>query len=101
MKGTVLVYTILIVFITLNIAFFITSIFAAKLKSSYDYSNSVAALYAAESGIESQLYNFYKDPDANQPVLTNGAIFTITTPPLRAVGKFRGVSRSIEIGNIP
>lgn len=95
--GVALIYTILVVFVTLNIAFFISSIFAVKLRSSFEYSNSVIAYYAAESGIEWQLYNSFKDPDASQPSLTNGATFTITSPPLKSVGKFSGISRAIEL----
>lgn len=100
MKGTALVYVILTVGIVLSIVFFLTSIFASKLRSAFDFPNSVTALYAADSGIEWQFYNSFKDPDAVSPSLTNGATFTVTSPlgsfPLKVIGKFRGVSRAIE-----
>ncbi|MEK7659092.1 MAG: hypothetical protein AAB338_00325 [Patescibacteria group bacterium] len=101
MKGTALIYVLLTIGVVLSIAFFLTSVFGLKLKSAFDYPNSVTALYAADSGVEWQLYNQFKDPDASSPSLTNGAVFTIATPPgsfpLKVIGKFRGVSRSIEI----
>lgn len=100
-KGSALIYVLLTVGVVLNIAFFMASIFASRLKASIDIPNSVTALYAADSVVEWQLYNQFKDPDANQPSLTNGATFTITSPPgsfpLKVIGKFRGVSRAIEI----
>jgi len=101
MQGSALVYTILTIGVVLNIVFVLTSIFASKLRLAFDYPNSVTALYAAESGVEWQLYNQFKEPDASQPVLTNGATFTITTPlgtfPIKVIGKFRDVSRSEEV----
>jgi len=100
-RGTALIYTLLTVGIILNIAFFLAAVFASKLKLAFDYPNSVTALYAAESGIEWQLYNRFKEPDANQPSLTNGATFTILTPsgqlPLKVRGVFRGGGRAIEV----
>ena len=87
--------------VILSIVFFLTSIFAVKLRLASDFSNSVAALYAADSAIEWQLYNTLKEPDANSPSLTNGATFAITTPlgsfPIKVIGKFRGVSRALEV----
>ena len=101
MRGTALIYVLLTIGIILSIMLFLTSVFGLKLKSAFDYPNSVTALYAADSGAEWQLYNRLKDPDAASPSLTNGATFTVVTPPgsfpVKVIGKFRGVSRSIEI----
>ena len=84
----------------MGIGFFLSAIFASKLRSAFDFPNSVTALYAADSGTEWQFYNSFKDPDAVLPSLTNGATFTITTPPssfpIKVIGKFRGVSRALE-----
>ena len=85
----------------MSITFFLAALFGLKLKSAFDYPNSVTALFAADSGVEWQLYNQLKDPDAASPSLSNGATFSIATPPgsfpIKVIGKFRGVSRSIEI----
>ena len=101
MKGTALIYVILTVGIILSIAFFMAAIFAAKLRLSFDFPNSVAALYSAESAIEWQIYNQLKDPDASQPSLSNGATFTIVSPPgtfpIKVIGTFRRTSRALEI----
>ncbi|MEK7537242.1 MAG: hypothetical protein AAB584_02255 [Patescibacteria group bacterium] len=99
MKGTALIYVILTVGVILGIVFFTTAIFASKLRLAFDFPSSVTALYSAESGLEWQLYNTFKDPDANQPVLTNGSTFTTSVSPLKSIGKFRGVSRSFEISS--
>ena len=100
MKGTALIFVLLTVGIVLSIALFLGSIFASKLRLAFDFPNSVTALYSADSGLEWQFYNQFKDPDANQPIMTNGATFEIVTPlgtfPIKVVGKFRGVSRSVE-----
>ncbi|MEK7579594.1 MAG: hypothetical protein AAB469_00110 [Patescibacteria group bacterium] len=100
-RGSALIYVLLTVGIILNIAFFMTSIFASKLKTSVDFPNSVTAFYAADSAVEWQLYDQFKDPNANQPSFSNGATFTITSPPgsfpLKVIGKFRGVTRAIEL----
>ena len=99
-KGTALIYVLLTVGIVLSIVFFLTSIFASKLRVAFDFPNSVTALYAADSGLEWQFYNSFKDPDAVSPSLTNGATFTIVTPPgvfpMKVIGKFRGLSRALE-----
>ena len=101
MRGSALIFTILTIGIILSIVFVLTSIFAFKLRLASSYSDSVAAFYAAESGIEWEIFNYFKDPNASQPVLINGATFTIITPsgtlPIKVIGKFRGVSRSEEI----
>lgn len=101
-RGTALIYAILTTGIILAVVFFLTSVFASKLRLAFDFPNSVSALYAADSGIEWQIYNNLKDPDAAAPVLTNGATFTIVTPlgtfPIKVIGKFRGVSRALEAG---
>lgn len=96
-----MIYVILTVGVVLSIAFFLTAVFALKLRLAFDYPNSVVAFFAADSAVEWQLYNQLKDPDALSPSFTNGATFTITTPlgnfPIKAIGKFRSVSRAVEI----
>lgn len=100
-QGTALIYVLLTVGIMLSIAFFMASIFASKIRLSFDFSNSVAALYSADSAIEWKIYNQLKEPDANQPILENGATFNIVSPlgvlPIKVIGSFRGVSRAVEI----
>lgn len=100
MRGTALVFVILTIGVVLGIVFFLTSLFASKLRLAFDFPNSVTAFYAADSALEWQFYNKFKNPDAATPSLTNGATFTIISPPgsfpLKVIGKFRGVSRSVE-----
>lgn len=100
-RGTALIFTLLSVGVMMAIVFFASSIFAIKLRLSLGFGDSVTALYAAESAIEWQLYNSLRDPDATSPSLGNGATFTIVSPPgtlpIKVVGKFRGVSRAVEV----
>ncbi len=55
-RGTVLIYVLLTISIILSMALFLTAIFADKVRTSFDYPNSVTALYAADSGVEWCLY---------------------------------------------
>ncbi len=100
-RGSALVYTLLTVFVVLSIVFVLTSIFSSKLRIASSYPDSVVALYAAEAGVEWQIYNQLKDPDAAVPILTNGTTFSLISPPgtspIKVIGKFRGVSRSEEV----
>lgn len=100
-KGTALIFTLLTVGVILGIVFFVSSIFAIKLRLSSEFADSVTAFYAADSAIEWQIYNSLKDPDAVSPSLENGATFIITSPPgtlpIKTVGKFQGVSRAVEV----
>ena len=99
--GSALVYTFLTVGVMLSIVLFMSSVFAIKLRLSLDTANSVTAFYAADSALEWQLYNSLNDPDASEPVLTNGAVFVITSPPgtlpIKVTGKFQGTSRAVEV----
>ena len=99
-KGAALIYVMLTVGVVLGVVFFLTTIFSLKLRYAFDFPNSMTALYAADSGIEWQFYNKFKDPDAVSPSLTNGATFTILSPlgsfPVKARAVFRGVARSFE-----
>ncbi len=100
-KGSALIYTLLTVGIVLSIVLFMSSIFAIKLRLSLDTANSVTAFYAADTALEWQLYNNLNDPDANEPVFANGAVFVIISPsgtlPIKVIGKFQGTSRAVEV----
>lgn len=100
-QGSVLIYVLLIINLLITITFILTAIFAIKTRIAFDFPNSVAAFYAADSAIEWRIYNEFKDPDATSPTFSNGATFSITTQPgllpIRAIGTFRGVSRAIEV----
>ena len=65
---------------------------------------SVGAIYAADSAIEWCIYINRGYPALAQPVMSNGASYTLTPAdcapvPLNntAVGTFRGISRSLQV----
>ena len=88
----------------------ITRIFIPRVRAITEASNSVGAVYAADSAIEWCIYsNRGKTPSLSQPIMGNSATYQIyndggpSTCPSgetlkhRAVGSYRGVSRSFEV----
>jgi len=47
-----------------------------KIRSSSDITNSTKAIFAADTGIEWELYKQFKNPNYPKPSLSNGANFT-------------------------
>lgn len=98
----------------MTITLTLRNIFWLKLRTATQAVNSVVAVYAGDSVLEWCLYSQRgKLPAREQPTMTNGAISTIYYPgtantlatcvpaetPLnhRAVGTYRGVSRSFIV----
>lgn len=107
-RGVVVIFSVLLTGIILSIVFTLSAIFMPKIKSASDVKNSVAAAYAAESGIEWCLY-VNRIGSVPQPTMSNGAVFIngitnmpflpadCATPPFKALGTYQGVTRSFEI----
>lgn len=97
-KGTVLIYTILVIGIMIAIIIALTTIFSIKLFLAKEFPNSITALYVAESGIEWRLY-YDRIGTANMPVFSNGATFNIYIDEnkIKSIGAFNGVKRAFEI----
>ena len=100
-RGSALVFTILLTIAIISITTTMAAIFLPKIKQSGEIRRSVGAVYAADTGIEHCLYVNRVAP-APTPVFDNGATYTITppdcsSPPFKAVGKFQGVVRSLEV----
>lgn len=70
-----------------------------KIRTSSDITNSTKAIYAADSGIEWELYKYFKDkPDYAQPALSNGASFIATEgETIKVVGNAGNSYRAFEI----
>jgi hypothetical protein len=122
-KGSILIFTLLILSAMLAIAFTLSGIFLAKLKTISEATSSTTAIYAAESAVEVCLYEARKNvsygrttlPGGQKTILTNGAFFRIdlgfagndvtdscqsiagTTFQFRATGTYRGVNRAFEV----
>ncbi len=60
--------------------------------------HSTAAIYAADAGIEYELYRKYKDPSYPAPVFRNGAEVrtSVSEASIRSVGIFKNAARAFE-----
>lgn|SRR3989344_2274839 len=107
-RGAILVYAVLMLGSILAITLSLAAIFVPKIRSiSNAGAGSVGAIYAADSALEWCIYTNRGNPALAQPMMSNGATYTLssncapTDQPFtaRAVGTYRGVSRSLEVSN--
>ena len=109
-KGSIIVFTVLMLSAILAITLPLTRIFIPKIRAITEVTDSIGAIYTADSAMEWCLYtNRGKVPSLPQPVMSNGATYQIyrnSTPSAcssgetlnyRTVGTFRGVARSFEV----
>ncbi len=113
-KGSILIYSVLMLGVILTITLAFGNILLPKLKTASNAINSTAASYAADSALEWCLYTQRaRSPAVGQPTIANGATYAIYFPgsantlatcapaetPLnhRVVGTYRGVSRSFIV----
>jgi len=109
-RGSIIVFTVLMLAAILAITLTLTRIFIPKIRAITEATDSVGAVYAADSALEWCLYNNReKSPILPQPIMANGATYQIynddspSTCPggetlnYRTVGIFRGVVRSFEV----
>ncbi len=122
-RGSVIIYTLLIVSALLAIGLGLTNLFIIKIRNVSRQRATTDAIYAADSAAELCLYEArtganYNDPAStmNDGTLDNGAMFTIEdlgnpgtfieddcsvlgsgSFSFRATGTYRNVSRALEI----
>ena len=110
-KGSILIFSVLMLGVILTITLALGNIFLPRLRTSSETINSVAALYAADSAMEWCLHEQRgRLPSVSSPTISMGATFTIyfgsqtascafTETPLnhRVVGTYRGVTRSLDL----
>jgi len=109
-KGTILLYTMLLIGAILTIGFSLTAIFIRKIRVSRETINSVTAFYVADSGVEWFLYNRSQDPSFNLTSVPTLPMPTFNVPGVtleteenvangtfKSVGVFRGLNRAVEI----
>lgn len=70
-----------------------------KIRSSSDIANSSKSIYAADSGIEWELYKHSKDPNQRAPEMSNGSSFEYSENDgiIRVVGSAGGTFRAFEL----
>ena len=115
MAGSIIIFTVLMITVILTIALTLTRIFIPKLKTITESSDSIIAIYAADSALERCLYVNRQRPATPPPLtLNNGATWVVykgfTTNIAdcyesgglnhRAVGSFRNVIRSFQLEEI-
>jgi len=71
-----------------------------KIRTSSDVANSGKAVFAADTGIEWELYKAFKKSDYPQPLFSNGATFDSSNDGenIKSVGESGNVFRAFEIG---
>jgi len=96
--GQVLLITVLILFSTFALAIALGGMVLFELRSMISTGESVKALYAAESGIEWEIYRTNRGNIA-APAMTNGTEYQTSSGAgyLRSVGKSGKVNRALEI----
>ena len=103
MKGQVMLLTVVIltstILATTAIAGFLTLL---QLKQAGGASDSMRAIFAADTGLEWELYKHFKDPAYPQPTMDNGASFRITptTGGVKSTGYSDGrqkIARAFEV----
>jgi len=102
-KGIALLLTVVILSIVTLVAILIANIVIVQLKLSKDIGDSQVAIYAADSGIEWQLYQIKKGVLVASPIMSNGAtvVTTVTgTAPnftIKSLGSYQSVKRQFEV----
>ncbi len=94
-KGVILYLSLAIMGILFSSALGINLILSSQAKMIKDIGDSVLAFYAAETGIEKNLYDGSQGPGS----LGNNAAYSVTilAPGVKSVGTYKTTSRAIYI----
>lgn len=69
-----------------------------KVRVSRDIVNSQKAIYAADAGIEKELYAFFVDNTISDPTFSNEAsLQTTSAPSIRSIGTAKASSRAFRL----
>ena len=102
-KGIALLLTIIILSATMLTATLVATIVIIQLKLSSDINNSTIAIYAADSGIEWQLYQIRNGASVPAPNMSNGATISTTVIgnypnfTIKSLGSYGLVKRQLEV----
>src|SRR5438105_172610 len=77
-SGSIIIFTVLMMGSILAITLTLAAIFLPKIKTAISATSSIGAIYAADSGVEWCIYTNRGYAALPQPVLDNGATFTIS-----------------------
>lgn len=102
-SGIALLLTMVILSVVVLIAAFIVNVVVVQIRLARDIDYSQLAIYAADSGIEWQLYQIRKEVSVPQPAMSNGAtidvVVTGTAPDftIKSLGSYQSVKRQFEV----
>lgn len=102
-NGIALLLTVIILSIVILISVLIANIVIVQLKLAKDIDDSQAAVYAADSGVEWQLYRIKKGVLVPSPVMSNGAVVETTVTgvapnfTIKSLGSYQSVKRQFEV----
>jgi len=102
-KGIALLLTMMILSAGTLIATLIVSIVVVQFKLSSDVNDSTIAIYAADSGVEWQLYQIRNGSVVPAPAMSNGAtISTVVTGnspnfTIKSLGAYKEIKRQFEV----
>ena len=110
-NGSIIIFAVLMLGVILTITLSLGNMFLPRLRTSTEAINSVSAIYAADSALEWCLHEQRaRPPSVSSPTMSIGATYilyfgsglascTSAEDPLnhRAVGTYRGVTRSLDM----
>lgn len=104
-KGIAILITVMIISIVMLVATLIANVVSVQLKLASDIGDSIAAIYAADSGVEYKLYQIRKEGILTNTEfsLSNGATVSVTVlmafPNLtiKSLGSYLLVKRQFEV----
>jgi len=102
-KGIALLLTMIILSAGMLIAMLIATIVVVQFKLSSDVNHSMIAVYAADSGVEWQLYQIRNGASVPAPTMSNGASVSTTVIgsypnfTVKSLGSYGSVKRQFEI----
>ena len=101
-KGQVMLSTVLVIGgLLLGASSIAGLLMVYQLRQTSNAINSTKAIFAADTGIEWELYVMLKDPNYPKPAMTNQSDFSTTvygTSTVRSVGTSGNSSRAFEAG---
>jgi len=98
-KGQVMLLTVLILGGSILGASTIAGyLMLLKVRGASDIANSAKAIFAADTGIEWELYKQFKDPAYPKPLLSNNADFITSndTLKIKSIGESNNIFRAFE-----
>lgn len=102
-NGIALLLTVVIISIVMLIAILISNIVITQLRLAGDINDSTAAIYAADSGVEWQLYQIRNGASVPVPAMSNGATISTTVIgdypnfTIKSLGSYQEVKRQFEV----